>query len=120
MLITAVVLLIVAAVAVIAFRSYRRTLAQGCCGAGGGTMEVQEEEKKLDGPVIAQKTVLIEGMTCVNCQNRIQRRLNRIEGISASVDYKTGKAVLKMDREIPDNTVRTAIAQMDYRVVSIE
>lgn len=119
MLITIIVLAIIAAVAFIAFKSYRKKLAQGCCGAGGGTVDLVEEEKKLEGPVIAEKTVEIKGMTCINCQNRIQKRLNKIDGLSAAVDYKTGKAVLKMDREVPDSLIHTAIVQLDYEVISI-
>ena len=119
MLVTIVVILIIIAVAVVAFRSYRKTLAEGCCGAGGGTAQAEAERKELEGPVIAEKTVVIEGMSCVNCQNRIQRRLNKIEGVSAEVDYKKGTAVVRMDREVPDNTIRTAIVQLDYKVAEI-
>ena len=119
-IITIIVLGIIAVVAVIAFKSYRKTLAQGCCGAGGGTIDSGSEEKVLDGPVIAVKTIRIDGMTCINCQNRIERRLNKIEGLAAKVDWKQGIAEVKMDREIPDNTIRMAILQMDYQVISIE
>ena len=119
-IITIAVLAVIAVVAVIAFRSYRRTLAQGCCGAGGGTIDSDSEEKILEGPVIAEKTIRIEGMTCINCQNRIEKRLNKIEGLSAKVDWKQGKALVKMDREVPDNTIRMAILQLDYQVLSID
>ncbi|NMD55138.1 MULTISPECIES: heavy metal translocating P-type ATPase [Tsukamurella] len=34
----------------------------------------------------------IGGMTCASCANRIERRLNRIEGVSATVNYATEKA----------------------------
>ena len=119
-IITVIVLAVIALVAVIAFRSYRKTLAQGCCGAGGGTIESTEEEKVLEGPVIAEKRIRIDGMTCINCQKRIEKRLNKIEGLSAKVDWKQGLAVVSMDREIPDNTIRMAILQLDYQVISIE
>ena len=119
-IITIAVLAVIALVAVVAFRSYRKTLAQGCCGAGGGTVDSAAEEKVLEGPVVAERHIKIGGMTCINCQNRIEKRLNKIEGLSAKADWKKGSAVVKMDREIPDNTIRMAILQLDYQVISIE
>ncbi|MEV6984600.1 heavy metal translocating P-type ATPase [Sphaerisporangium sp. NPDC051017] len=34
----------------------------------------------------------IGGMTCASCANRIERRLNKIDGVSAAVNYATEKA----------------------------
>ena len=34
----------------------------------------------------------IGGMTCASCANRIERRLNKIEGVTATVNYATEKA----------------------------
>ena len=34
----------------------------------------------------------IGGMTCASCAARIERRLNRIEGVTATVNYATEKA----------------------------
>ena len=34
----------------------------------------------------------IGGMTCASCANRIERRLNKIDGVSATVNYATEKA----------------------------
>ena len=34
----------------------------------------------------------IGGMTCASCAARIEKKLNRIEGVVASVNYSTEKA----------------------------
>ncbi|MCI2266978.1 heavy metal translocating P-type ATPase [Sediminivirga luteola] len=34
----------------------------------------------------------IEGMTCASCANRIERKLNKLDGVSASVNYATEQA----------------------------
>ena len=34
----------------------------------------------------------IGGMTCASCAARIEKKLNRIEGVTASVNYATEKA----------------------------
>ena len=31
----------------------------------------------------------LEGMTCAACANRIERKLNKLEGVDASVNYAT-------------------------------
>ena len=39
----------------------------------------------------------ITGMTCASCANRIERRLNALDGVSASVNYATEKAAVEFD-----------------------
>jgi Cu+-exporting ATPase len=39
----------------------------------------------------------ITGMTCASCANRIERKLNKLEGVSASVNYATEKATVEYD-----------------------
>ncbi|MEE1649677.1 heavy metal translocating P-type ATPase [Brachybacterium sp. J144] len=43
-------------------------------------------------PLGAEIDLEISGMTCASCANRIERKLNRVEGVSASVNYATEKA----------------------------
>jgi Cu+-exporting ATPase len=39
----------------------------------------------------------ITGMTCASCANRIERKLNKLDGVSASVNYATEKATVEYD-----------------------
>jgi Cu+-exporting ATPase len=39
----------------------------------------------------------IEGMTCASCATRIEKRLNRLEGVTASVNYATETATVEYD-----------------------
>jgi Cu+-exporting ATPase len=39
----------------------------------------------------------ITGMTCASCANRIERRLNKLDGVNASVNYATEKASVEFD-----------------------
>ncbi len=34
----------------------------------------------------------ISGMTCASCANRIERKLNKLDGVTATVNYATEKA----------------------------
>ncbi|GAB3051103.1 heavy metal translocating P-type ATPase [Intrasporangium mesophilum] len=47
----------------------------------------------LDLPAATDAVELeITGMTCASCANRIERKLNRLEGVTATVNYATEKA----------------------------
>jgi Cu+-exporting ATPase len=39
----------------------------------------------------------ITGMTCASCANRIERKLNKLDGVSATVNYATEKARVQFD-----------------------
>jgi Cu+-exporting ATPase len=53
--------------------------------------------------------VPIAGMTCVSCAVRIERKLNKIEGVSASVNYAIGRASVDYDADSlsPDELIDT-------------
>ncbi|YAL83339.1 heavy metal translocating P-type ATPase [Dermacoccaceae bacterium W4C1] len=40
----------------------------------------------------SEVNLLIDGMTCASCANRIERKLNKVDGVSASVNFATEKA----------------------------
>ena len=42
----------------------------------------------------------ITGMTCASCANRIERRLNKLDGVSATVNYATERAAVDFDPAI--------------------
>jgi Cu+-exporting ATPase len=39
----------------------------------------------------------ITGMTCASCANRVERKLNKLDGVTASVNYATEKASVAFD-----------------------
>ena len=39
----------------------------------------------------------ITGMTCASCANRIERKLNTLDGVTASVNYATERATVVTD-----------------------
>jgi Cu+-exporting ATPase len=51
----------------------------------------------------------IEGMTCASCAARIEKKLNKLEGVEASVNYATEEASVTFDpaRVHPEQLVRT-------------
>jgi len=45
----------------------------------------------------AQIDLPISGMTCASCESRIERRLNKLDGVTANVNYATEKASVAYD-----------------------
>jgi P-type Cu+ transporter len=58
-------------------------------------------EAAPDRPAVGEPTEHVElpiaGMTCASCANRIERKLNKLDGVSASVNYATEKATVDYD-----------------------
>lgn len=92
----------------------------GCCGGGGSDVVTTEPDKILEGKVLGQKLVKIDGMHCENCSNRIKRVINKIDGLSAKVDYNSGEALIEYDRDVDNNIIKMAVENLDYKVLSIE
>jgi Cu+-exporting ATPase len=42
--------------------------------------------------------LVLEGMTCASCATRIERKLNKLAGVDASVNYATEQASVRYDR----------------------
>ncbi|GGO79704.1 heavy metal translocating P-type ATPase [Nocardioides deserti] len=53
----------------------------------------------------------ISGMTCASCANRIERKLNKLDGVEASVNYATEKARVRFGETVtPEDLLRTVEA----------
>lgn len=51
-------------------------------------------------PGAAQVELAIGGMTCASCAARIEKKLNRMDGVEATVNYATEKAKVTFDADI--------------------
>ncbi|MET9328815.1 heavy metal translocating P-type ATPase [Tsukamurella sp. NPDC003166] len=56
----------------------------------------------------------IGGMTCASCANRIERRLNKIEGVSATVNYATEKARITAPDGVDVQRIIDEVAETGY------
>ena len=109
-----IILIIVAVLLLIAlYGSIRHFKGEGpCCG---GTSSRKSQEKQLMRPVIGRKSLRISGMHCENCADHVARALNTIEGVSANVSLKEGKATVSYDRKISDAQLRQAVEAAGYK-----
>ncbi|MDR3301873.1 MAG: sulfite exporter TauE/SafE family protein, partial [Spirochaetaceae bacterium] len=65
------------------------------------------------------KTFTIGGMSCVNCQNKIEKALRSVSGVeSADVSYKSGTAVITFDADLLSVTeINARIEKLGYQVL---
>ncbi|CEA07881.1 Copper-exporting P-type ATPase A [Arthrobacter saudimassiliensis] len=57
----------------------------------------------------------IEGMTCASCVGRVERKLGRIEGVSATVNLPLESAVVQAPDHVTDEQVVEAVNSAGYR-----
>nr|WP_301283424.1 heavy metal translocating P-type ATPase [Williamsia deligens] len=60
----------------------------------------------------------IEGMTCASCAARIQRRLNKIDGVEATVNFATGSARVDHPADVTVSELAGQVAAAGYRAVA--
>ncbi|MGX1856310.1 heavy metal translocating P-type ATPase [Dietzia sp. NPDC055340] len=56
----------------------------------------------------------IEGMTCASCANRIERKLNKLDNVSAAVNYATEKARVQIAAGIEPQLLLDTVEQAGY------
>jgi Cu+-exporting ATPase len=57
----------------------------------------------------------LEGMTCAACAARIERKLNRLEGVEASVNFATERAAVRHDERVAVEDLVRAVEAAGYR-----
>jgi Cu+-exporting ATPase len=56
----------------------------------------------------------IGGMTCASCANRIEKKLNKLDGVTATVNYATEKARVQYDGERDPADLVAAVESAGY------
>ena len=77
----------------------------------------------LERPVTAKQVVIpISGMTCAACSNRVEKVLNKVEGVeSATVNLLTEKAEIHYDPErVRISQLKQAVTKAGYTPLEIE
>ncbi len=64
-----------------------------------------------DGRASASIVLDVQGMTCSSCAARIERTLNRLDGVSASVNYATEQATVRYDPAVVEPSALVASVQ---------
>ena len=57
----------------------------------------------------------VQGMTCAACAARVEKKLNTIDGVAATVNFATEAAIVTAPSEVPVQQLIDAVAQAGYR-----
>ena len=66
------------------------------------------------GGLIHQVELIIGGMTCASCAARVEKKLNRLDGVTASVNYATEKARVRYGDGITPEDLMATVAHTGY------
>lgn len=68
---------------------------------------------------IMKKIIKIEGMSCSHCSARVEKVLNEIEGVSATVDLEKEQAEVELNSDLEDQVLIDTISDAGYQVIEI-
>lgn len=57
----------------------------------------------------------IDGMTCASCANRIERKLNKIDGVTATVNFATEKARVEYGTDVTPEALVATVEEAGYQ-----
>ncbi len=67
------------------------------------------------------KTVKIEGMMCMHCENAVKKALEAFSEVdSAEVSHEKGEAVLTLNSVLDDEKIKSTVEELEYKVLGIE
>ena len=89
------------------FREKRR-------GGKKETLHIEKEEKKM------QKTMRIEGMMCGHCEAHVRKALEALSEVEAAVvSHESGTAILTLNADVANETLKKAVEDEGYTVQEI-
>ena len=65
------------------------------------------------------KTIHIDGMMCAHCTGRVEKALNDLPGVEATVDLNSKSAAVTCTPDVSDDTLRQAVEDAGYHVTGI-
>lgn len=97
-------------------KKVRRIKSADTANNNNKNFEKAEKESKT-----MTKTIRIEGMMCGHCEAHVKAALEKLDGVeSVAVSFKDGTAVVTLSAETEDNTLKSAVENEGYKVISIE
>ena len=82
--------------------------------------EIAEETIEQKEETTMTRTMKIEGMMCTHCSGRVEKVLNALDGVTATVDLHAGTATVTCENSVTDDMLRKTVEDAGYDVVSID
>lgn len=78
-----------------------------------GIIQEHKGEKNM------KKTMIVEGMSCGHCSARVEKALNALEGVKATVDLDSKTATIETTGAVTDDQLKAAVVEAGYEVASL-
>ena len=86
-------------------------------GSGGGGED--RPHKKLEEPAVGQRVLSVEGMHCESCQARIEKAIDRLDGVVCKTNLHKKTATVTYSQPVSDDTLKEIVEKLGYRVTEI-
>ena len=81
------------------------------------TEKTETKKSEREGKIM-EKTLKIEGMMCGHCEATVKKCLEAVDGVvSADASHTNGTAVVKLDKDVPYDTLKSAVENQGYKVI---
>ncbi|MGC5614833.1 heavy metal translocating P-type ATPase [Georgenia sp. Z1491] len=64
--------------------------------------------------LLGEAELEVEGMTCASCVRRVEKKLNAVEGVAATVNLATDSAHVELSADVDDDTLVAALRAAGY------
>lgn len=114
-----VVLLVVAVIVVFAIRGTVRKVKYGggCCGTKEPVTKVRVADKDPS-HYPYHYALHVDGMTCQNCQRRVENALDKMDGVWAKVDLQKATADVLAKKPYTEDQFRDTVKDAGYILLS--
>lgn len=66
-----------------------------------------------------KKTMKIDGMMCNHCTGRVDKVLNALDGVEATVSLEDKAAYVTLTKEVSDEVLKKTVEDEGYQVLEI-
>lgn len=88
---------------------------------GGSNKESNVSSEQKGENNMKRKVIIgVEGMSCGHCSARVEKALNSLDGVTASVELDNKRAVVECDAGVGDEALRAAVEDAGYEVTGIK
>ena len=80
---------------------------------------INENKMQNKEEILMKKTLKIEGMMCHHCTGRVDKALNEMDGVKATVSLEDKSAEVELSKDISDEELVKVVTDAGYEVVDI-
>ena len=80
---------------------------------------INPKRETLNSKIMSEKNLKISGMSCGHCSARVQKVLNSIDGVEATVNLETNSAKLILSKEVSNDLIKSTVDNIGYEVTEI-